>query len=405
MTESVITVAESELHPAITHAGTRRLLSGAGLPAGGERLRFGALAANRPVPVAELVDASADPGALDAHIQGLLAIGRLLTRGDEAEHIVLDGASGRVFSMNFFADDPDLVEVLPLAPSLEALARFLVAEDELVSRSGRFARFSGQHGVDAVRDATALFLSVLGAEDWRGGGWGSAGDPGQWDRTLPAFWMITALVRPLALMAGPGRGLLVELPEGLLEEEFGDGEIARFDPADLPEGLHHEPTRRFLSGTGLPREAGMFALYDEAPLRPSRTEAAGERYDGGRDVDASPGGLASGHGPLFALGEVVEDCEVVVDGLTGAVHARYFDGEWRPLNADVSTLAFTVWMHQREETLDHVHELTYDMYQQLADTMISVLASLDPVACAPTDREGDWRYWPEVFHDEAGGVL
>lgn len=31
--------------------------------------------------------------------------------------------------------------------------------------------------------------------------------------------------------------------------------------------------------------------------------------------------------------------------------------------------------------------------------------STDPVACRPADGPDDNRYWPEVFHDEAGGVL
>jgi hypothetical protein len=37
--------------------------------------------------------------------------------------------------------------------------------------------------------------------------------------------------------------------------------------------------------------------------------------------------------------------------------------------------------------------------------MVAVLASVDPVACLPAKDADDYRYWPEVFHDEAGGVL
>ncbi|WP_219822061.1 hypothetical protein [Streptomyces sp. Ru62] len=42
---------------------------------------------------------------------------------------------------------------------------------------------------------------------------------------------------------------------------------------------------------------------------------------------------------------------------------------------------------------------------QLADTMIEVLASAGPVARASAATPDDYRYRPEVFHDEAGGVL
>lgn len=37
--------------------------------------------------------------------------------------------------------------------------------------------------------------------------------------------------------------------------------------------------------------------------------------------------------------------------------------------------------------------------------MIEVPAAVDPVACVPAVAPDDYRYWPEVFHDEAGGVL
>ncbi|MEU0659545.1 SUKH-4 family immunity protein [Streptomyces lavendulocolor] len=62
-------------------------------------------------------------------------------------------------------------------------------------------------------------------------------------------------------------------------------------------------------------------------------------------------------------------------------------------------------MHSREQRIDKEHDLTGDFYHQLADAMVAVLASVDPVACLPATGPDDYRYWPEVFHDEAGGVL
>lgn len=98
----------------------------------------------------------------------------------------------------------------------------------------------------------------------------------------------------------------------------------------------------------------------------------------------------------------------MVDGATGAVLAwSEPDITLRPLNADISTLAFTLWLLHREKTLDATHALT-DSYGQLAATMAQTLATVDPVACDPTPTlEGDdgWRYWPEAFEDEAGGTL
>ncbi|MFF3459847.1 hypothetical protein ACFYXH_37230 [Streptomyces sp. NPDC002730] len=48
---------------------------------------------------------------------------------------------------------------------------------------------------------------------------------------------------------------------------------------------------------------------------------------------------------------------------------------------------------------------TRDFYHELADTMVAVLDPVDPVACLSAKDADDYRYWPEVFHDEAGGVL
>lgn len=407
MAAAVIRVPESESDPAITHEATRRSLSEAGLPGGSDLMRFRPLAEGRPVPVPRLLADSADPARLDGHISGLLAIGHLLVEDGEADHIVLDGATGRVFSMYLFEKRPDLIEVLPLAPSLEALTRFLEAAAELTGLHGRFAHFAGRFGARAVADASALFLSLLDTGDggdWDGG-WGSAGDREDWEHALPALWRVVALVRPLALIAGPGGGLLLDLPEGLLEEEFAPEGVVRFDEAELPAALVHEPTRRFLTRTGLPKDGPMFLLDTEAPLLPTlaRCRAESER---GEQLYAFPEDMAVAPDRLIRLGYLVDDAYVVIDADTGALHAWYVsDAALRPLNADVSTLAFTVWMLRREEEIDQEHDLTADMYHPLAGTMAAVLASVDPVACRPTGEADDWRYWPEVFHDEAGGVL
>ncbi|MEU5025856.1 SUKH-4 family immunity protein [Streptomyces milbemycinicus] len=401
---AVIRVPESESHPAITHEATRRSLSEAGLPGDSDLMRFRPLAEGRVVPVPRLLDDSADPAELDDHIGGLLAIGHLLTEGEEADHIVLDGATGRVFTMYLSEKDPDLIKVLPLAPSVAALGRSLEAAAELAGLRGRFAGFAGRFGARAVADASALFRSLLEEADWDGG-WGSAGDREEWEHALPALWRIVALVRPMALIAGPGGGLLLDLPEGLLEGEFTPEGVARFDEAELPAVLVHEPTRRFLTRTGLPKDGPMFLLDTEVPLLPTLAWCR-EDSERGEQLYAFPEDMAVAPDRLLRLGYLVDDAYVVIDADTGALHAWYVsDAALCPLNADISTLAFTVWMMRREEEINEEHDLTADMYHPLADTMAAVLASVDPVACRPTGEADDWRYWPEVFHDEAGGVL
>src|SRR5207249_1903755 len=76
---------------------------------------------------------------------------------------------------------------------------------------------------------------------------------------------------------------------------------------------------------------------------------------------------------LIRLGHLVEGNSLVVDGATGEV-LDWSEPEARlhPLNTDVSTLAFTLWLHHRERTIDRAlaHELTTQAYDQLAATML-----------------------------------
>ncbi len=231
----------------------------------------------------------------------------------------------------------------------------------------------------------------------RGGGGIGPADVGLHRRGLGR---IAAVIRPLALVAGPGRGLRLDLPEGLLDEEFGPEEMVRIEPSALPAALVHEPTRRFLTEVGLPKVELMFGLWRDEYLLRTLAQAASPTSEGSCRM------LPAHAENLVCLGSLVHDFEVVIDGRTGLLSYRLYDDDTTtPVNADISTLAFTMWMFSREQRLDEEHRFTHDFYHQLADTMVEVLASVDPVACRPATGEDDYRYWPEVFHDEAGGVL
>ncbi|MFB7370150.1 SUKH-4 family immunity protein [Streptomyces sp. NPDC056222] len=408
MTGTPLLVPEHTLHPAITHEPTRRRLTEEGLPDSGRVLAFQRLAESRVVTVPHLVEEGDDPRDLDPYIAGLLAVGEVVTDECDSLEVVLDGASGRVFGLRMSAARH--AEVHPLAPSLSALARFLTAVDELTELRGRFAGLAGSTGAEAVGEATGSLLSVFTEEDW-GGGWGTAGDPTEWDHAIPALWRITALIRPLSLVAGPGRGLRLDLPAALLDEEFGPEDVVRVAPEDLPVALEHEPTRRFLAEVGLPKDGLMFGLADKdtllLPLPEDRERA---RQDPRlRHLWNATDSLPPDADRLFVVGGLMHDFDVVVDGLTGEVHYLTYDGDTvTPVNADLSTLAFTVWMHSRQQRFEDEHDLTGrfgEFYHALAASMIAALASVDPIACLPPTDPDDYRYWPEVFHDEAGGVL
>ncbi|MEX3102352.1 MULTISPECIES: SUKH-4 family immunity protein [unclassified Streptomyces] len=380
-TATTITFTEDALDPYVTHAPTRRWLTGPGLPGVGGLLTFEAL---RRDGLRTVGDSTGDPaGALAADVRDQLVIGGLLgARGEETESVVLDGATGAVSTTYFLHDRPDLMDLRPLAPSLEKLVRFATAADELAALRGQFASYAGRFGAQAVTEATKHLLSLY---------------EGETDGEVAPYWKTIAVIRPLALIAGPGTtsGLALDLPPRLLDDEYGQGEIVRFEEMDFPPALTHTPTRHFLARVGLPEEAVWFTLDTDAPLRTLPDYCADESLTHELPPQAPH---------LIRLGSLLEDTSLVLDGTTGAVLSYTFpDKTLRPLNADISTLAFTFWLIHRERTLDALHDLTHT-YDQLTEAMNHTLAAVDPTAVLLTEDD-DWRYWPEVFGDEAGGGL
>ncbi|GHH95991.1 SUKH-4 family immunity protein [Streptomyces capillispiralis] len=382
---AAITLTDADLDLRITHASTRRWLADPGLPVDSGLFSFAAL--TRQGGPRTVADAAGDPGGrLSAELRDQLVIGGLLgPAGLDTESVLLDGVTGEVSTTHFLHDRTDLMDRRPLAPSLPTLVRFAAATDELAGLRGQFADQAGRYGTEAVAEASRRLLAVF--EE------GADGEPAP-------FWRMAALIRPLALVAGPGTasGLALDLPVRLLDQEFGRGGVVRFEEVDFPATLTHEPTRRFLCGTGLPEDGFLFQLDTDLPLRTLAEFYADER-------DLPDDRLPARPEQLIRLGHLVDDHSLVVDGATGAVLSwSESDSALHPLNTDISTLAFTLWLLHREHTIDEEsgHALTSDTYDQLALTMIQVLSSIDPTG---TTADADWHYWTELFQDEAGGVL
>ncbi|MEV7243744.1 SUKH-4 family immunity protein [Streptomyces sp. NPDC093248] len=376
-----ITLTEAELGRHITHAPTRGLLTGPGLPVDTALLTFSPLRAHG---LRTLGDATDGPFRLAEELRGRLVIGELLNpAGMERESILLDGDTGELTTACLVGPSAPR----PFAPSLATLLRFAAVTEELAGLRGRFVSLAGTYGPRTATEASRRLLALF-----------AEGTDGR----VPPYWKAAALIRPLALVAGPGTtsGLTLDVPARLLEQEFGHGRVARFEEVDFPATLTHEPTRRFLRETGLPEEAVVFHADTDVPL-PTLTEYfTTERCDD-YPLDALP--AHAGH--LIRLGHLVEDHSLVVDGRTGAV-LTFSEPEatLHPLNTDVSTLAFTLWLLHHERTIDeHLsNELTTEAYDHLAAAMIRTLTAVDPAAALPDTA---WHYWTQLFQDEAGGVL
>ncbi|MEU1007822.1 SUKH-4 family immunity protein [Streptomyces sp. NPDC005890] len=376
----VITLTEAELDRFVTHTPTRGLLTGTGLPAETDLLTFSPL---RTHGLRTLADAAESPFGLAEELRGRLVIGELLTpAGMERESILLDGATGELTTAYLF--DPS--DARPFAPSLATLLRFAAVTEELAGLRGRFASLAGQHGPRTATEASRRLLTLF--EEGTGG-------------EVPPYWKAAALIRPLSLVAGPGTasGLTLDVPARILDQEFGQGRVARFEEVDFPATLTHEPTRRFLRETGLPEEAVFFHADTDVPLPTLREYFTEER------PEYPLAELPAHCDHLIRLGHLLEDTSLVVDGRTGAVLTfNEPEAALYPLNTDVSTLAFTLWLIHHERTIDtHLgHELATHAYDHLVAAMIHTLTTLDPTGTLP---DTTWHYWTELFQDEAGGVF
>ena len=218
----------------------------------------------------------------------------------------------------------------PLSP-LEALLRFAAVTEEMAAARGQLAFVAGRFAPPTPTETSRYLLAVFAQ--------GTSGD------VLP-YWKMAALIRPLARFAVPGAesGLALDLPARLLEQEFGHNKVARFEDVDFPTSLTHEPTRRFLSGTGLPEDGVHFHLDTDIPL-PTLAEYCAD--------EQSWAELPQGAGDLIRLGHLSESNSLVLDGRTGTVLTwNEPRATLRPLSTDVSTLAFTLWLLRRAKTID-----------------------------------------------------
>ncbi|MEU3901518.1 SUKH-4 family immunity protein [Streptomyces sp. NPDC045251] len=155
---------------------------------------------------------------------------------------------------------------------------------------------------------------------------------------VPLFWTSAAVIGCLLVSAGrrTASGLALDLSYRLLTGEFGRDRVARYEDIDFPPTLTHEPTRRFLSETGLPENAFPLAADDDGIPLPTLAEHYG---------DGAQGEAAA---QLVRLGGLPDGSDVVVDGPTGTVLTWHpSDTSLRPLTPDVSTLVFTLWLLRR----------------------------------------------------------
>ncbi|WP_432055112.1 SUKH-4 family immunity protein [Streptomyces sp. bgisy022] len=380
---TAIALTEDILGPHLAYAPVRHRPDGPRLPGDRALLTFTGLRAADAACAGTAVRGTLGDRLADV-LRDRLVLSALLGAAGGGVPAPLAGPPVALAAARLACTGQDPMDQRPLAPSLPTLARFAAATDELAGLRNRFAARAARRGPQAAAEAARRLLAAF--ED------GADGRPSPPCR-------LAALIRPLAPAAGPDTlsGLALDLPPRLLHETFGRGRLVRFEEVDLPATLTHEPTRRFLRDTGLPEESFLFRQDTDRPPRTLAEHHAEEGHDDAR--------LPAHADRLLRLGTPVPHHSLVVDGATGEVlHWDERVGALRPLTTDVSTLAATLWLLQREHTLDADSEdaLTARAYDRLVMAMIQALSAFDP---ADATAETDEHDWSGLLRDEADGVL
>ncbi|GCD98982.1 SUKH-4 family immunity protein [Embleya hyalina] len=215
------------------------------------------------------------------------------------------------------------------------------------------------------------------------------------DPDVCAFRRAALPVWPLLHAPGPGRdGLRLGLTHTGLAADLGRERVVRITTGNIPDVLDsHAPSRRFLRDVG---------LVDAPPVCPDPDRplwvGALDAFDPDGHRDPPNAARLVRIGGVDVIGSRVD---LLPDADDGRVHGWYRDDEPElfPIAADPSTLAFAQWSIVRVREYDREFAITDD-YDGLAAIMTAVPGTVDPMAV-----RGPAAYRPNVFDDEAGGLL
>ncbi|MFD7898787.1 SUKH-4 family immunity protein [Streptomyces sp. NPDC059479] len=188
-----------------------------------------------------------------------------------------------------------------------------------------------------------------------------------------------------------------------LDEAFGADQVVRVAPERLHPAITHEPTREFLSGTGLIRRTGFLALTSD--LAPDLASGPG---DGARQVsDLFPDEAEDldGTGEFVILGSFAPDEDdpdeyVVLDGRTGRVHALHDPDESRLLASGLYSFTLFAlaleWLRTDREIFESLAgRYGPEVVAEATEILLGLLRDHDPVLLGSEDEDTEvsafWR--------------
>ncbi|GAB7185404.1 hypothetical protein ATKI12_5235 [Kitasatospora sp. Ki12] len=434
-----------ELPAGLTHGPSRERLAAGGLPRSFAHLDLEA-SWYEPLRTA----ATWYDGLQDGEVaEGLIVLGEARYEdpfGHNLADVLLDGASGEIYLACLDKDGALRRDLL--ASGLESLVALMIeveavtagaaepyeadeddAEDDEEDGEGEEGGSREEferRGPGAVAEAARISLERM-----------HRADPELFRRTdgRPAHWETAMRVRALAwgALEGEPGGLRYTIDASLVEElaALTEGTVRRFHEDDLPAVLDHLPTRRLLTGIGLPVSArGVLRVDPAGPLRTmaetfpedyepddwSDCSDRSDRSDHSDDSDPSDPGDAEDldrayQGEFLALGDWLYDLTVALDGATGRLELPGWFDDGDPaayLHQDLSAMLYLLWSYERlradrrrwDGRPDPAPWAAFDPQALLDAAAEDALRVLDPEAFA-----SETHFWPIRIDDGHMGSL
>ncbi|HEV7933402.1 MAG TPA: SUKH-4 family immunity protein [Actinomadura sp.] len=192
---------------------------------------------------------------------------------------------------------------------------------------------------------------------------------------------------------------------------FGEDDVWRPPESELPLEISHEPTRRFLSGVGLPAELRNGFLSLDSDVLEGRLETLPQVYEELGEIREWTWRIPEGGKHWYVLGGFFGG-DVAVDGATGRVwFLPEWDGPPQPMHSGVDALAYFMYALERDRPLysyEHARAVEdddaspddeIDVYEKAARKLVVELREIDPTPFT----EEDAGPWTQAFEDIAGG--
>jgi hypothetical protein len=206
--------------------------------------------------------------------------------------------------------------------------------------------------------------------------------------------------------------MVPELTHEQLVDTFGESGVLRYPESEIPEGITHPPSQRFLRDIGVPRELRNGFLSLEGTYSGGRLEPLPRAHARHHESGTWAWDLPEGSDHWYVLGGFI-GAYIAIDGETGRIwFMEDGGGPPEPLHSGLDALTIYMYAIERDRHLYSYERARsieddpdnpddqLDVYEKAAQSLIAELRDVDPT---PFTDEEDAGPWTQAFDDIAGG--